>query len=178
MIGYLDSKIYSIEPNKLIFADITIHPTYEVNIELKLEKNTRNAWCSILNFIVPNNSLIEYGAPAVFLHGCSNRMNVVATLDQLDRCFGKKTWQTVWNSNEMHLHTWFKLKIKQSRSEQSEYIFEVFIDDKLRYRAENKRPMILRNVNGYIGYVENESKWGRHHAPGQYRNFDFFTPSN
>ena len=94
------APIYTIEPNKLIFADITIHPTYEVNIELKQEENTRNAWCSILNFIVPNNLFIEYGAPAVFLHGCSNRMNVVAALDEgyvlWTITYGEKCWQTVW----------------------------------------------------------------------------------
>ena len=66
---------------RLVFSEVTVHPEYEVNIDLNLEKNDINAWTLIFNFMHVRKLVEGYRIPAVFLHHRSTKLHVCTELD-------------------------------------------------------------------------------------------------
>lgn len=170
-----------IDKNSLKFADVTVHPEYEVSIDLNLEKNTNPSWSNIFTFVgdVPRASE-GFRNPSVFLHARSTRLHICCAIIPVG------DWTLTWNSDhEMPINTWFKLTIRQSKFQsvhqgqvRSKFIYEIFINDELKYQVMNKNPKIFRNVNGYLGNTGIAGEWPCLLAVGKYKNFEFKSSSS
>ena len=164
-----------IERNSLKFVGVTVHPEYEVSIELNLKRNTNSMFSNIFTFIsdVPP-STEGFRNPSVFLHKKSTRLEICCGVVPDD------SWTLSWNSNPMPINTWFKLTIKQSKFQsvsqgqvRSKYVYEIFINDELMYQIVNKNPKTFRNVNGYMGNTGIAGEWPTQLPAGKYKNFEF-----
>ena len=164
------------------FSGVTVHSSYEVNIEWNFEENSHTEFSGVLSFIAKDFISLPRIAegvriPHVCLFGNSTRMAICTALN------GK--WNHVWESQEMPLNTWFKLTIKQSRFQavnemevRSKFIYKILINDLLMHQAINTSPRTFRNVNGYLGtiYLKGEDPQSLF-AAGKYRNFTFKSES-
>ena len=146
---------------------VTVNPDYEVSIDLNLEKNTNDWWSNVLSFIVerinPHGFPQGGRIPAVYLYKESNMLLVCSALNG--------DGNVCWTSKEMPINTWFNLKIKQSFL-YAEYVYEIFIDDKLMFERANDQPTTFENVQGIIGNSF-EPHWDFQLAAGKYKNFRF-----
>ena len=162
--------IWKIGRNEEIFTDITIYPNYEISIDLKLAENKNTWWSNIFGFRVhglqdpgfPQGSRI----PAVFMHKESNRILVCSAVNGN----GNACWAS---SAEMAVDTWFNLKIKQE-AVGSKYVYQIFVDGNQIRSTVNNDPMTFQNVNGLIGYANQERDYLI--PDGHYRNFEFESP--
>ena len=156
-----------IKPNDVVFDGVTVNPEYEVSIDLNLQKNTNDWWSNIISFIVeginPKNFPEGGRIPAVYLYKNSNKMLVCSALNG--------NGNVCWTSQEMPIDTWFNLKIKQSLIN-SEYIYQIFIDDELKREIVNTEPRTFENVQG-ITANSFQPFWDFHRAAGKYKNFKF-----
>ena len=154
-----------IEP-RLVFSDVTVHPEYEVNIDLNLEKNDIKIHPIIFNFHNTHNPNLGCRIPAVFLNPKSNKLHCCTGLDD--------TGIFIWNTpSDMPVNKWFKLTIKQSEfravngsKARSKYIYEILKDGELMFQAINKNPQTYNNTNGHIGKCKD--------YVGLYIQFGFF----
>ena len=71
----------------------------------------------------------------------------------------------------MPIDTWFNLKIKQSLIN-SEYVYQIFIDDELKRRIVNTEPRTFENVQG-ITANSFQPFWNFQRPAGKYKNFRF-----
>ena len=153
--------------NDVIFDSVTVNPDYEVSIDLNLEKNTNTWWSNILSFMVeginPHGFPQGGRIPAVYLYKESNMLLVCSALNG--------DGNVCWTSKEMPINTWFNLKIKQSFL-YAEYVYEIFIDDKLMFEMANDQPTTFENVQGIIGNSF-EPHWDFKLAAGKFKNFRF-----
>ena len=70
---YCSESPQDIQTNHLVFEGVTVHPNYDVSLDLYLEPNTINDWSNVFGFQVAESSGWQLGVriPAVFLHGGS-----------------------------------------------------------------------------------------------------------
>ena len=167
------------------FSGVTVHSSYELNIELNFEENTHTDFSGVLSFIASDFVSSPQNAegiriPHVCLFSNSTKMHICTALNG--------NWNHVWNSQEMPLNTWFKLTIKQSRFQavnemevRSKFIYEIMINDLLMHQAINASPRTFRNVHGYLGECMDIYFRGEDPQPlfaaGKFRNFTFKSES-
>jgi len=157
-----------IKRNEVVVEGVTVHPEYEISIDLNLNQNINNDWSNVLGFRQEGAGYNGYPQglriPAVFLYKKSTRILVCSAVNGN----GNSCWAS---SEEMPVDTWFNLKIKQAVIG-SKYVYQIFVDGDQVQSIVNKEPMTFENVNGLIG---NEYEPERDYLipAGRYRNFEF-----
>ena len=170
-VYYSECKSDYIRPDTLIYEDVTVYKTYDFSVMLNFEENTHKGWSNIFGFFVEGTKVYsgDVGSriPSVWLRPNSNALHICTALNNRgNRC---------WNSSEMPVNTWFKLKIQQFLNPDiGQYVFRILIDDVLQKQVINSAPMIFENVDGVFGNRYQPER--NYNIPaGQYKDFEFST---
>ena len=166
-----------IERDLILAEGITVHPNYEVSIDLNLQDipKTNSPWYIILGFNADGADDLQtegYRIPAI-----SMRYDTATAAPMLHICSANRGKANFCKDLKgmMPVNEWFSLTIKQAQNDEGEYIYSISMDGVMLHSWVNTSPKTFNNVDALIG---NKRSYPNRHdvVPlGRFRNYQFST---